>query len=78
MIYKLILIMYLGRGDFGPGDLAADYRALKNTFEKPEDAASQMIGKADFADYLSDGLATLRNSQIDVDKMTLRVARSRK
>src|SRR5919197_814552 len=46
MIYQLILIMYLGRGDFGTDDLAGNYEALKGTFGDPEHAAAQMMDKA--------------------------------
>jgi hypothetical protein len=69
-IYKLVLIMYLGRGDFGTDHLAEHYQALKETFEKPDWAASQMLHKRPFADYLTDGLAELKKSGIDVDQLT--------
>lgn len=78
MIYQLLLIMYLGRGDLGTEDLAATYEDLKDSFAKPEYAVSQMIGKAPLADYLSDGLEELRRHKIDVDKMPLKKVKSRK
>src|SRR5438105_13714841 len=34
MIYQLLLIMHLGRRDFGADDLAASYEALKETFTR--------------------------------------------
>ncbi|MGH7170835.1 MAG: DUF3775 domain-containing protein [Gemmataceae bacterium] len=70
LIYKLALLMYLGRGDFGTGDLAGRYQSLKQTFGKPDRAASQMMGKATLADYLTDGLAELDKTGIDVDHLT--------
>src|SRR6266498_2659703 len=69
-IYQLALIMHLGRGDFGTEDLAGHYEALKRTFRKPDWAASQMMEKAPLADYLADGLAELKKSGIDVDRLT--------
>jgi hypothetical protein len=78
MIYQLILLMYLGRGDFGTDDLAANYEDLKETFGKAEHAASQMMGKAPLADYLSDGLAELRKHEINVDKLPMKKAKPRK
>src|SRR5947209_17797467 len=45
-VYKLALIMHLGRGDFGTEDLVGNFEALKETFGKPELAASQMVAKA--------------------------------
>jgi hypothetical protein len=69
LIYQLALLMYLGRGDFGTGDLAGRYQALKATFAKPDQAASQMLGKASLADYLTDGLVELNKTGIDVDHL---------
>ncbi len=69
-IYKLALIMYLGRGDFGTDDLAGRYQALRETFGNPRWAASQMMGKTPLADYLTDGLAELRKAGIDMDQLS--------
>lgn len=70
IIYLLALIMYLGRGGFGTDDLAGQYEALQQTFERPERATAQMMAKAPLADYLTDGLAELEKSGIDVDDLT--------
>ncbi len=70
-VYQLMLVMYLGRGDFGTDDLAGCYHALKGTFGDQKHAASQMMDKAPLADYLSDGLEELRKHHIDVDGMPL-------
>jgi hypothetical protein len=70
-IYKLTLLMYLGRGDFGTDDLATHYEAVKKRFAKPEWAISQMMEKAPLADYMTDGLTELEKNGIDVDQMTL-------
>ncbi|MFI5457903.1 MAG: DUF3775 domain-containing protein [Isosphaerales bacterium] len=78
MVYQLMLIMYLGRGDFGVEDLAGYYEALKGTLGDPEHAASQMTDKAPLGDYLSDGLQELREHKIDVDKMPLKRVKLRK
>lgn len=71
MIYRLILVMHLGRGDFGADDLPGSYEALKQTFGKPEWAVSQMMGKAPLANYLSDGLVELERQRIPVDELPL-------
>jgi hypothetical protein len=71
VLYQLLLMMYLGRGDFTTDDLAQQYDALKKTFGKREWAASQMVEKAPLADYLTDGLAELAKSGIDVDDLPL-------
>jgi hypothetical protein len=77
-VYRLILIMYLGRGDFGIDELAGYYEALKGTFEDSRHAASQMMDKAPLGDYLLDGLKELRSHNIDVDKMPLKRIKVRK
>ena|SRR5438128_2373568 len=78
MIYQLMLIMYLGRGDFGIDDLASNYETLKGSFGDPEHAAAQMMDKASLADHLVDGLEELRKHQINVDRMPLKKVKMRK
>jgi Protein of unknown function (DUF3775) len=78
MLYQLLLIMYLGRQDFGTEDLASRYEELRTGFAKPEYAVSQMMNKAPLADYLSDGLEELRAQGIDVDRMPLKKVKARK
>jgi hypothetical protein len=70
-IYRLTLVMYLGRGDFGTDDLPGNYEALRQTFGKPEGAASQMMEKVPLAEYLSDGLSELERHRIPVDDLPL-------
>jgi hypothetical protein len=77
-VYQLILIMYLGRGDFATKHLAEYYETLKGTFGDSEQAASQMMDKAPLADYLLDGLEELRKHRINMDKMPLKKATVRK
>ena len=78
MIYKLILIMYLGRGDFSTRDLAGHFEQMKETFAKPEWAVSQMMEKAPLADYLAQGLDELSKNRVDVDKLLPKRAKPRK
>lgn len=72
-IYKLISIMYVGRGDF---EFEADhigeiYEQMKSTFDSPSIAASQMMSKGPLAEYLADGLAELEKKGVDVDHFPL-------
>ncbi len=76
-IYQLLVIMYLGRSDFGTDDLAENYEAW-DAFADREQATSQMMDKAPLADHLSDGLEELRKHKIDVDKMPLKKVKARK
>ena len=73
-IYKIIMIMYLGREDFEV-DQVRDVRDLdpyvddmKETFDTPSDAISQMISKSPLGEYLADGLAELEKRGIDIDR----------
>src|ERR1043165_5558853 len=68
-IYRLMLVMCLGREDFGTDDLRGSYEALKHTFGKPELAASRMIATTPLAAYLSDGLLELKRHRIPVDNL---------
>ncbi len=70
VIYKLALIMALGREDFGTDDLADHFLEVKDAYGKPDWAIAEMMGKATLADYLTDGLAKLNKNGIDVDQLT--------
>jgi hypothetical protein len=72
VIYQLLLIMYLGRGDFSVADLGEYYNDLNGTFGDAEHAAAQMMNKASLADLLMDGLEELRGHKINVDKLPLK------
>lgn len=79
MIYQLMAIIYLGRGEFGTDDLAGCHDALKSLIGDPSDAASQMmIYKATLSDELSDGLKELRKHSINVDRMPPQKVKVRK
>jgi Protein of unknown function (DUF3775) len=78
MIYQLLLIMYLGRGEFGVDYLGDYYDVLKGACGNPKQAAFLMTDQAPLADYLSDGLEELRKNRIDVEKMPFRKAKVRK
>jgi hypothetical protein len=71
LLYQLILVMYIGRGDFEVEDLPGAYAALKQTSGEPKWAASQMLEKAPLADYVSDGLVQLQEHGINVDNLPL-------
>ncbi len=78
MVYRLLLVMYLGRGDFGTTDLAEHFEQIRTTFGKPEWAISQIMGKAPLADYLTDGLDKLKRSRINADKLYTKASKTLK
>jgi hypothetical protein len=70
-VYRLLLVMSLGREDFGADDLPGSYEALKRTFSQPESAASYMSYQVPLAEYLSDALLELKRRRIPVDDLPL-------
>jgi hypothetical protein len=72
MVYQLLLVMHLGRGDIETRDLAESFAELKPQFGSPEWAISQMVEKPALADYLSDGLQSLKESRIDADRLPVK------
>jgi hypothetical protein len=68
-VYLLTAVMYLGRGDFGPKDLPAQYEEVREAFGGQEWAERQMFDKMSLAEYLEQGSAKLARSRLDVDKV---------
>jgi hypothetical protein len=75
-IYKLVLLMCLGRGDFDTEQLTIQYAKIRDRFRERERAVSQIAGKAALADYLSDGVAELLRTGTNIDELLLAPARS--
>jgi hypothetical protein len=73
-VYKLGLIMYVGRGDFDTSDLSAEYQTIKENFGSPAALIAQMMAQAPLADYLEEGMAILSSQHIDLDKLDLSTA----
>jgi hypothetical protein len=68
-IFKLTLLMHLGRRDLGTNNLEQHLEALKQHIRNPDRAVAQLMGKALLANYLRDGLAELTKSGIDADQL---------
>jgi hypothetical protein len=68
-LYALILLMYVGRGDFSADQLLPAYQAMKETFPTKDLVIAQMTGKRTLADYLTDALEELDKRNIDVDHL---------
>ena len=71
MVYRLALIMYLGRGDFRTDDLAGKYQNAKDTFGDSEYLISEMVANSPLVSCLSDGLEELLEHGLDVDELPL-------
>ena len=69
VVYMLIAIMYLGRGDFDTQDLLDQYADMKEAFGSPKGAARQMLVTLPLPEYLEAGLKRLAHAGMDVDKL---------
>jgi hypothetical protein len=68
-LYKLAIIMSLGRGSITTNDLADRYEALKDAGRNPAGVVTQLIETAPLAEYLTDGLEELNRNHIDIDHL---------
>lgn len=68
-VRQLLLIMYLGRGDFAAGELAENYERVRAAFPQRDWAIRQMLDKAPLAEYLEQGLSRLGQEGIDPNSL---------
>src|SRR5260370_1023870 len=68
-LYVLILLMYVGRGDFSADDLLAAYQTMKETFPSKDLAIAQMTGMKALAEYLTDAMEEIQKRHIDLDSL---------
>jgi Protein of unknown function (DUF3775) len=71
VVYLLITVMYLGRGDFGVRGVREQIKELKRALAQPDWAVRQMLEKTPLPEYLERGLKMLRGAWVDVDKISL-------
>lgn len=70
-VYQLLVLIYLGRGDFGTEELALQVDELKQRYKKPQRAVAQLTENGLVDEYLEEGLAELKKSGIDVDSLSV-------
>ena len=68
-LYALILLIYVGRGDFSADQLLPGYQTMKETFPSKELAIAQMMGKRTLAEYLTDAMEEIQKRHIDLDSL---------
>ena len=68
-LYALILLMYVGRGDFSADHLLPAYQTMKETFPSKDLAIAQMTGKRTLAEYLTDAMEEIQKRNIDLDSL---------
>jgi hypothetical protein len=68
-LYALILLTYVGRGDFSANDLLSAYQAIKEILPSRDLAIAQVTGNKTIAEYLTDALEEIQKRHIDLDSL---------
>src|SRR6266404_2206947 len=68
-LYALILLTYVGRGDFSADHLLPAYQTMKETFPSKDLAIAQMTGMKALAEYLTDAMEDIQKRHIDLDSL---------
>jgi|SRR5579884_89069 len=68
-LYALILLMYVGRGDFSADHLFSAYQTMKEMFPSKDLAIAQMTENWTLAEYLMDAMEELQKRHIDLDSL---------
>ncbi len=69
-LYTLILLAYVGRGDFSADRLVPAYQTMKETFLSTDLAIAQMTGNTAIAEDLTDALEEVQKRHIDLDQLS--------
>jgi hypothetical protein len=75
-IYKLALIVFLGKWGFDRFDLAGRYQMVMERNEDREWAVGGLLNDIDLADHLREGLEELNKKGLDVDHLTVAAGNS--
>ncbi len=68
-LYALILLMYVGRGDFSADHLLPAYQTMKEMFPSKDLAIAQMTENWTLAEYLTDAMEEIEKRHIDLDSL---------
>jgi hypothetical protein len=68
-LYALLLLTYVGRGDFRADDLSSGYQAMKEIFPSADLAIAQITGNKTVAEYLTDAMDEIHRRRIDLDRL---------
>ena len=65
----IIVLTYVGRGDFRPENLPRAYQDVKEMFPSSDMTIAQLVGTNALAEYLTDAIEELQKRQIDLDDL---------
>lgn len=70
-LYAVMVLAYLGRGDFSAGNLSHAYQEMKESFPSRPLAVAQLVGTNELAEYLTDAADEMQSRHIDLDCLKL-------
>jgi hypothetical protein len=70
-LYALLLLTYVGRGDFSADHLPSAYQSMKEAFPSADLAIAQMSEMNTLAEYLTDAMEAIQKRHIDLDNLKL-------
>jgi hypothetical protein len=68
-LYALMLLTYVGRGDFSADHLLLAYQTIKEIFATIDLAIAQMAEDKSLAEYLTDAMEEIQKRHIDLDSL---------
>ncbi len=68
-LYKLLMLVYVGRGDFAATPLSSAFQSMKESFPNKDMAVAHMIGMNAIAEYLRDAVDEIHRRKMDVDTL---------
>lgn len=68
-LYAVIVLTYVGRGDYGADRLLPTYETMKEIFPSRELAIAQIMEMKSLAEYLTDAMDEIHKRRIDLDSL---------
>ena len=68
-VYALVLLTYVGRGDFSADRLDLAYQTVKEILPNRDLAIAQITGQKTLAEYLTDAMDEIEKRHIDLDSL---------
>lgn len=66
-LYGVMVLAYLGRGDFSIDNLSRAFEEMKESFPSSTLAIAQLVGTNELAEYLTDATEEIQTRHIDLD-----------
>ena len=70
-LYAVMVLAYLGRGDFSADNLSHAYQEMKESFPSSLLAIAQLVGTNELAEYLTDATEEMQTRHIDLNSLKI-------